>query len=97
MQNYVTLCEQMVRKLGRKRICSLEHGQLKIWAAAVVYTVATMNFLFDKSFAPIYSFVKYIWPFRNILFNCCIKVAQILIVLKLKQFGIQGFRRNTCK
>ena len=47
---YASLCEKMVRKLGRKRANPLERGRLEIWAAAVVYTVATMNFLFDKSF-----------------------------------------------
>lgn len=49
---YAALCEKMVRKLGRKRTNPLERGQLEIWAAAVVYTLATMNFLFDKSFEP---------------------------------------------
>ena len=37
---------------GRKRTKPLLTGRTEIWAAAVVYTVGTMNFLFDKSFEP---------------------------------------------
>lgn len=51
-EEYALLCEKMVQKLGRKRTKPLERGRLEIWAAAVVYTVGTINFLFDKSFLP---------------------------------------------
>lgn len=51
---YASLCEKMIRKLGRKRSNPLERGRLEIWAAAVIYTVATINFLFDKFFTPYY-------------------------------------------
>ncbi len=50
---YAALCKLMIEKLGRKRnVKPLATGRLNIWAAAVVYTVATNNFLFDKSFKP---------------------------------------------
>lgn len=50
---YAGLCKLMIEKLGRKRsVKPLATGRLNIWAAAVVYTVATNNFLFDKSFEP---------------------------------------------
>jgi hypothetical protein len=49
-EDYEQLCEKMVRKLGRKRTKPLATGRLEIWAAAVVYTIGAMNFLFDKSF-----------------------------------------------
>lgn len=50
---YATLCKLMIEKLSRKRgVKPLATGQLNIWAAAVVYTIATNNFLFDKSFKP---------------------------------------------
>ena len=50
---YAELCKLMIEKLGRKRsVKPLATGQLNIWAAAVVYTVAVNNFLFDKSFEP---------------------------------------------
>ena len=51
-KEYEQLCEKMVRKLGRKRNKPLLTGRTEIWAAAVVYTVGSMNFLFDKSFEP---------------------------------------------
>ena len=51
-EDYEQLCEKMVRKLGRKRTKPLATGRLEIWAAAVVYTIGAMNFLFDKSFEP---------------------------------------------
>ncbi len=50
---YAALCKLMIEKLGRKRsVKPLATGQLNIWAAAIVYTVAANNFLFDKSFKP---------------------------------------------
>lgn len=51
-EEYAALSEKMVRKLGRKRTNPLERGRLEIWAAAVVYTIGSMNFLYDKSFEP---------------------------------------------
>ena len=40
----VKLCE----KLGRKRILSITKGKKEIWAAAIIYVIARLNFLFDK-------------------------------------------------
>jgi len=50
---YAELCKLMIEKLGRKRsVKPLATGRLNIWAAAVVYTIAVNNFLFDRSFKP---------------------------------------------
>lgn len=49
---YSQLCIKMIQKLGRKRSCPFERGKLEIWAATIIYTIGTMNFLFDKSFEP---------------------------------------------
>lgn len=49
---YEQLCIKMIRKLGRKRNCPFERGNLNIWAASIVYTIGSINFLFDKSFEP---------------------------------------------
>ena len=38
------LCE----RLGRKRTISITRGRPHIWAAAVVYVIARLNFLFDQ-------------------------------------------------
>ena len=37
------LCEE----LGRKRKVSVTRGKKEIWAAAIVYVIARLNFLFD--------------------------------------------------
>ena len=38
--------------MGRKRDVPFKRGKLEIWAAAVVYTIGLINFLFDQSFEP---------------------------------------------
>ena len=43
------LCTKLVQKLGRKRTCPLQSGRLEIWAAAAVYTICSINFMFSKS------------------------------------------------
>ena len=43
------LCTKLVQKLGRKRSCPLQSGRLEIWAAAAVYTICSINFIFSKS------------------------------------------------
>lgn len=46
---YAELCRRLVEKLARKRPSPLVRGDLRIWAAAVLYTVGSLNFLFDRS------------------------------------------------
>ncbi len=50
--DYFQLCEKLVLKLGRKRNVPFQRGKIEIWAAAVVYAIGSINFLFDKSFKP---------------------------------------------
>ena len=50
--DYFLLCEKLIKKIGRKREVPFQRGKLDIWAAAVVYTIGSINFLFDKSFEP---------------------------------------------
>lgn len=42
------LCTQLIQKLGRKRTYPLQSGRLEIWAAAAVYTICSINFIFSK-------------------------------------------------
>ena len=42
-------CTKLVHKLGRKRSCPLQSGRVEIWAAASVYTICSINFMFSKS------------------------------------------------
>jgi hypothetical protein len=50
--DYSQLCQKLILKLGRKREVPFKGGKIEIWAAAVVYTIGSINFLFDKSFEP---------------------------------------------
>lgn len=49
---YGDLCEKLIQKMGRKREVPFQRGRLEIWAAAVVHTIGSINFLGDKSFEP---------------------------------------------
>ncbi|MCK4465538.1 MAG: hypothetical protein KAU83_07490 [Bacteroidales bacterium] len=50
--DYFQLCKKLVKKLGRKRDVPFKRGKIEIWAAAVIYSIGSINFLFDKSFEP---------------------------------------------
>lgn len=49
---YEQLCINLTKKLGRKRNVPFMTGNLEIWASSIIYTIGTLNFLFDKSFEP---------------------------------------------
>ena len=44
---YAVLCGRLLGQLARKRPSPLARGDLRVWAAAVLYTVGGINFLFD--------------------------------------------------
>jgi Domain of unknown function (DUF6398) len=48
-EHYFAEAEGLAKKLSRKRAKPLAAGKPEIWAAAIIYTLAHMNFLFDKS------------------------------------------------
>ncbi len=49
---YAQLCRQMAATLARKRPSPLLAGKVNTWAAAIVHTIGSVNFLFDKSQTP---------------------------------------------
>lgn len=49
---YFSLCEKLIKKMGRKREVPFKRGKLEIWAAAVIKAIGSINFLFDRSFEP---------------------------------------------
>lgn len=49
---YLQLCEKLIKKMGQKKEVPFKRGKLDIWAAAVVHSIGTVNFLYDKSFEP---------------------------------------------
>lgn len=50
--DYKQLCEKLIRKMSRKRNVPFLSGRIEIWAAAVVYAIGSINFLFDRNFEP---------------------------------------------
>jgi hypothetical protein len=51
-EDYKMLCRKLIEKMSRKRQVPFLSGRLEIWAAAVVYALGQVNFLFDKSSEP---------------------------------------------
>jgi len=51
-EDYKQLCEKLIRKMSRKRNVPFLSGRVEIWAAAIVYAIGSINFLFDRSFEP---------------------------------------------
>ena len=49
---YADICTRLVEKMGRKHEVPFKRGKLENWASGVVYAIAQINFLFDKSFEP---------------------------------------------
>jgi len=49
---YASLVRKLVAKLARKRPSPLARGDLRIWAAAAIYAVGSVNFLFDPTQQP---------------------------------------------
>jgi hypothetical protein len=49
---YGELVRKLVGKLARKRPSPLARGDLRIWAAAGIYAVGSVNFLFDRTQRP---------------------------------------------
>jgi len=50
--DYKQLCEELIEKMSRKRNIPFLSGRVAIWAAAIVYAISSINFLFDKTFKP---------------------------------------------
>lgn len=49
---YVDLARKMAAALSRKRPSPLQRGQVRSWAASIVYALGQVNFLFDQSGEP---------------------------------------------
>ena len=90
-EDYEQLCEKMVRKLGRKRTKPLASGRTEIWAAAGVYAVGSLNFLFDKSFEPYVSSNDINEYFGTSNSTVAQKARTIRQLLKLSQYWDKDF------
>ena len=49
---YADLCRKLCAALARRRPSPLARGRVDIWAGAILYTIARVNFLFDPSQEP---------------------------------------------
>src|SRR5262249_29971622 len=49
---YGELIRKLIAKLARKRPSPLARGDLRIWAAAAIYVIGSVNFLFDRTQSP---------------------------------------------
>lgn len=49
---YARLARRLVARLARKRPSPVTRGDARIWAAGVLYVLAQLNFLFDRSQSP---------------------------------------------
>lgn len=51
-EEYKQLCEKLIGKMSRKRNVPFLYGRIEIWAAATVYALGQINFLFDRNSEP---------------------------------------------
>jgi len=49
---YAQIARLLVTRLARKRLSPLARGDVRIWAAGVLYAVGQINFLFDPTQTP---------------------------------------------
>ena len=51
-QEYKQLAKKLILRIKRKRQVPFPRGRVNTWAAAVIYALGQINFLFDRSFEP---------------------------------------------
>jgi len=51
-EEYKQLAEKLILKMKRKRQVPFLRGRVNTWAAATIYALGQINFLFDQSFEP---------------------------------------------
>lgn len=91
---YADLCRAVVGKLDRKRPSPLTRGNLRIWAAGVVYAVGQLNFLFDPAQMPHATadqLSEWLGVKKTTMAN---KARLIRDTLKLSHFDAQFMRRD---
>lgn len=50
--DYKRLCKKAIERLAKLRPSPILRGKPEIWASGIVHALGSLNFLFDKSFAP---------------------------------------------
>jgi hypothetical protein len=88
---YTALCRKMARKLGSNSAKPFARGRIEIWAAAIIYTIGSINFLFDKSFAPYISSSTIHEYFGTKQTSISHKAAQIRKMLNMSYYFDKDF------
>jgi hypothetical protein len=85
-KDYFNLAKKMLQKLGRENDVPFMTGQPKIWAAAIINALGTINFLFDKSFKPYVSVEELNAFFGTSKSTTANKAKQIREMLDLRHY-----------
>jgi hypothetical protein len=51
-EEYGVIARRLIARLARKRPSPLARGDVRIWAAGIIYAVGQLNFLFDRTQTP---------------------------------------------
>jgi len=92
--DYFELSKNLTLKLGRKRNVPFITGQPKVWAAAIIHALGTINFLFDKSFEPYITLDELNDFFGTTKSTTRNKSKQIRDMLKLNYYNKEFSTRN---
>ena len=91
---YAGLARQAVAKLARKRPSPLLSGRRGTWAAAVVYALGQVNFLFDTSSEPHLTADELSAAFGIAKSTMSSKAKQVRDLLKMDQFTAEFLRAD---
>ena len=96
-EDYKMLCRKLIDKMGRKRQVPFLSGRLETWAAAVVYALGQINFLFDKSFEPYVSATDLCTYFGTSQSTTSQKAEKIRDMFKMRYFDEEFSTERTLK
>jgi len=87
--NYKNLCLQLLEKLCRKRLSPLLSGRAHTWAAGIVYTIGSNNFIFDKTQKIHLTANELVAPFGVSSSTASSKAAEIKKMFKIDYFNTE--------
>jgi hypothetical protein len=89
---YAELARKLTAALARKRPSPLNRGRKDVWAAAIVYSLASVNFLFDKTQVPHMKAAELADLFGVSQKTASNKARQIMDILKISQMDPEWWR-----
>lgn len=93
-EEYAELARKITAALARKRPSPLERGRKDVWAAAIVYSLGNVNFLFDKTQVPHMKADELADLFGVSQRTAANKARQIKDILKIGQMDPKWWRRS---